>query len=226
MTEIQERLLDMQEVAYGDFSAALLPTVARERVMGVRLPLLRKFAKQLDPDTAAQFLKELPHTYLEENHLHSFLIGQMRDVDACYAALDAFLPYVDNWAVCDSLRPKALLADRERLILQIETYLNSEHAYTVRFGIELLMLYFLEEHFSPSYPARVAAVPCEEYYINMMIAWYFATALALQWDAVLPYVQEHRLPAWVHRKTIQKALESYRITPEQKQLLRALRDKE
>lgn len=226
MTEIQERLLDMQEVAYGDFSAALLPTVARERVMGVRLPLLRKFAKQLDPDTAAQFLKELPHTYLEENHLHSFLIGQMRDVDACYAALDAFLPYVDNWAVCDSLRPKALLADRERLILQIETYLNSEHAYTVRFGIELLMLYFLEEHFSPSYLARVAAVQSEEYYINMMIAWYFATALALQWDSVLPYVQEHRLPAWVHRKTIQKALESYRITPEQKQLLRALRDKE
>lgn len=221
MTEIQDRLHAMQDLAYGDFSAALLPTVARERVIGVRLPLLRKFAKQLDRDTAARFLKELPHTYLEEDHLHSFLIGQMRDADECYAALDAFLPYVDNWAVCDSLRPKAILADRERLLEKIESYLQSAHPYTIRFGIELLMLHFLDEHFDPAHLFRVANIQSREYYVNMMIAWYFATALAKQWDAAIPYLEQHRLLDAVHGKTVQKAIESNRITPAQKAYLRS-----
>ena len=224
MTEIQKDLFAMQDAAYGDFAAKLLPTVARERVIGVRLPLLHKYAKQIKgTEQAAEFMRALPHTYLEEDHLHAYLVGQMRDTDACYAALDAFLPHVDNWSVCDSLRPKGLTRDRERLLAKIDAYMQSEHPYTVRFGIELLMVYFLDESFSPDQAARVAAVQSEEYYVNMMIAWYFATALAKQWDAAVPYVTERRLSPWVHAKTVQKATESYRITPERKEYLRTLR---
>lgn len=224
MTEIYERLLDMQDLPYGDFSAKLLPTVARERVIGVRLPLLRKYAKELNKTARAEtFMRELPHKYLEEDHLHAMLIGMMHDSQACFDALDAFLPYVDNWSVCDSLRPKALTRDREEMLAHIRTYLQSEHDYTVRFGIELLMVYFLDEHFLSDYLAMVAGVQSEDYYVNMMIAWYFATALAKQWDAAVPYLAERRLSAWVHRKTIQKAVESYRITAEQKEYLKSLR---
>lgn len=224
MTEIQKDLFAMQDKAYGDFSASLVPTLAPDLVIGVRLPQLRQYAKCLAQTEAAErFLKELPHRYLEENHLHSFLIGQMRDADKCYAALDEFLPHVDNWAVCDSLRPKVLTRDRERLLARIDQYLQSEHHYTVRFGIELLMLYYLDEYFDPSHLSRVAAVQSEEYYVGMMVAWYFATALAKQWDAAMPYLREHRLSPWVHQKTIQKAIESYRITPEQKAYVRTLR---
>ncbi|MBR5881446.1 MAG: DNA alkylation repair protein [Clostridia bacterium] len=224
MTEIQNDLLAMQDKGYRDFSASLLPTVSPDLVIGVRLPLLRTYAKKMaNTQAAEQFLSELPHKYLEEYHLHSFLIGLMRDADACYAALDEFLPYVDNWAVCDSLRPKVLTKDRERLLAQIDTYLQSPHPYTVRFGIEMLMVYFLDEHFDPAQLARVAAVQSGEYYVNMMIAWYFATALAKQWDTTVPYLELCRLPARVHHKTVQKAIESYRITPEQKAYLRTLR---
>ena len=224
MNDIRECLLDMQDLTYGDFAAKLLPTVPRERIIGVRLPALRKYAKELaKSERAAQFMRELPHRYLEEDHLHSFLIGQMRDADECYAALEAFLPYVDNWSVCDSLRPKALTYDREALLARIRTYMQSDHAYTVRFGIELLMLYFLDEQFSPEHLAAVANVQSGEYYVNMMVAWYFATALAKQWEAALPYLEQRRLPDWVHNKTIQKAIESYRITPAQKAYLRTLR---
>ena len=224
MTEVYDRLLDMQDLSYRDFSAKLLPTVSRECILGVRVPLLRRYAKELAQTAQAEaFMRELPHKYLEENHLHSFLIGQMRDVNQCYAALDAFLPYVDNWAVCDSLRPRVLAHDRARLFEKIQEYLQSEHPYTVRFGIEMLMLYYLDEHFDPAHLALVATVQSGEYYVNMMIAWYFATALAGQWEATLPYLQGRRLPAWVHAKTIQKAVESYRITPEQRAVLRALR---
>lgn len=224
MNDIRECLLDMQEVTYGDFAAKLLPTVPRERIIGVRLPALRTYAKKIaGSEQATQFMRELPHGYLEEDHLHSFLIGQMRDADECYAALEAFLPYVDNWSVCDSLRPKALTYDREALLARIRTYMQSDHAYTVRFGIELLMLHFLDEDFSPEHLAAVANVQSGEYYVNMMVAWYFATALAKQWEAALPYLEQRRLPDWVHNKTIQKAIESYRITPAQKAYLRTLR---
>ncbi|MBQ7378845.1 MAG: DNA alkylation repair protein [Clostridia bacterium] len=224
MTEIQKALFAMQDAEYKKFSASLLPTVDPDTVIGVRVPLLRKYAKGLvKTESAEQFLKELPHQYLEENHLHSFLIGEMRDADACYAALDAFLPYVDNWAVCDSLRPKVLSVDSTRLLAKIDEYLQSAHPYTVRFGIELLMLHYLDEHFDFAHLTRVAAVKSEEYYVNMMIAWYFATALSKQWEAALPYLEQHRLPDWVHRKTVQKAIESNCITPEQKAYLRTLR---
>ena len=224
MTAIQRDLFAMQEPAYGDFAAKLLPTIARERVIGVRLPLVPKYAKQIrGTEQAAQFMKDLPHKYLEEDHLHAYLISQMRDADACFAALDAFLPYVDNWSVCDSLRPKALTKDRDALLAHIRDYLQSDHPYTVRFGIEMLMVYCLDEYFSPDHLSLVAGVQSEEYYVNMMIAWYFATALAKQWDAAIPYLEERRLSAWVHRKTIQKAVESYRITDAQKAYLKGLR---
>ncbi len=224
MTDIQRDLFAMQEVAYGDFAAKLLPTLPREAVIGVRLPLLHKYAKKIAGTAlAAQFMKDLPHTYLEENHLHAYLISQMRDVQACFAHLDAFLPHVDNWSVCDSLRPKILTRDRAALLDKIDAYLQSPHPYTVRFGIELLMVYFLDEHFSPEQAERVAAVQSEEYYVQMMIAWYFATALAKQWDRALPYLEERRLSPWVHRKTVQKAVESYRITAAQKAYLRTLK---
>ena len=224
MRDIYECLLDMQEVTYGDFAAKLLPTIARERVIGVRLPLLHKYAKQIrGTEQAAQFMQDLPHKYLEEDHLHAYLISQMRDAQACFAALDAFLPCVDNWSVCDSLRPKILTCDRVALRAKIDAYMQSSHPYTVRFGIEMLMVYFLDENFSPEHLAAVAAVQSEEYYVNMMIAWYFATALAKQWDRALPYLEQRRLPDWVHNKTIQKAIESYRITPAQKAYLRTLR---
>ena len=224
MTAIQRDLFAMQELAYGDFAAKLLPTLPRERVIGVRLPLVHKYAKQIrGTEQAAQFMKDLPHKYLEEDHLHAYLISQMRDADACFAALDAFLPCVDNWSVCDSLRPKILTCDRVALRAKIDAYMQSSHPYTVRFGIEMLMVYFLDENFSPDHLALVAGVQSEEYYVNMMIAWYFATALAKQWDATIPYLEERRLSAWVHRKTIQKAVESYRITDAQKAYLKGLR---
>lgn len=224
MTELQKDLFAMQDLQYREFSASLVPTVDKSKVIGVRVPLLRKYAKELAKTQAAgQFIKELPHKYLEEDHVHSFLIGQMRELDVCYTALDAFLPYVDNWAVCDSLRPRVLIRDRKRLLAQIDQYLHAGHPYTVRFGIELLMLHFLDEHFDAAHLVQVAAVQSDEYYVNMMVAWYFATALTKQWDTTLPYLEQHRLPAWVHQKTVQKAIESYRITPEQKAYLRTLR---
>ena len=221
---IQESLFSMQEVAYGDFAAKLLPTVARERVIGVRLPLVRKLAKQIKGSAQADaFMRALPHEYLEENHLHAYLIGQMRDANACFDALDAFLPHVDNWSVCDSLRPACITADYERFMQKIEQYLCDEHPYTVRFGIEMLMAYCLDERFDAAHLARVAAVQSEEYYVNMMIAWYFATALAKQWDVAIPYIEQRRLSPWVHAKAIQKAIESYRITDAQKAYLKGLR---
>ena len=221
---ITECLLDMQEVTDGDFAAKLLPTVARERVIGVRLPLVRKLAKQMKGTEQAQaFMRALPHYYMEENHLHAYLIGEMRDVDACYAALDAFLPCVDNWSVCDSLRPKCIAADPVRLMQKVEQYLCAEHPYTVRFGIEMLMVYCLDEWFSPAHLARVAAVQGEEYYVKMMIAWYFATALAKQWDATVCYLEDRRLSPWVHAKTIQKAVESFRVSEPHKAYLKGLR---
>ena len=224
MTEIQPMLFAMQEVKYGDFAAKLLPTLPRERVIGVRLPLVRKLAKQIKgTEQAAAFLRDLPHTYLEENHLHAYLIGLMRDAEACFAALDAFLPHVDNWSVCDSLRPRCIVKDYDRFMQKIEQYLCAEHPYTVRFGIEMLMAYCLDERFDPAHLARVAAVQSEEYYVNMMIAWYFATALAKQWDAAIPYIEQRCLSPWVHAKTIQKAIESYRVTDANKSYLKSLR---
>ena len=225
MTEtITEALFSMQDQEYRQFQCKLMPTVAPETVIGVRTPELRALAKKLKGDLRVEaFLSELPHRYYEENNLHAFLIEQMADYGACIRALERFLPFVDNWATCDMLRPKCFKRHLEELLRQIEVWLAAEHPFTVRFGIEMLMTYYLDEAFDPRYLELVATVRREEYYVNMMCAWYFATALAKQWDSAVIYLEESRLPLWVHNKTIQKAVESHRIDNEQKKYLRSLK---
>ncbi len=224
MTGLQKALFQLQDVAYKEFQRKLIPNVEQESVIGIRTPALRKFAKQFSKsEAAAAFLEELPHFYYEENNLHMMLLIEMRDFSACLEKLEAFLPYVDNWATCDLPLPQCFKTHKEELLPHVYKWMNSPHTYTVRYAIGTLMRLFLEENFAPEYLARVAEIQSEEYYVNMMIAWYFATALAKQWEATVPYLEQRRLAPWVHRKTIQKAIESYRITPEQKDYLRTLR---
>ena len=219
---IRARLFAMQDLKYRDFTAKLTPTVPPERIIGVRTPELRKYAVELSKtEDAAAFMAALPHLYQEENNLHAFLIERIADYDACVAALDAFLPYVDNWATCDSMSPKCLKKQLPRLTGEIRRWMASDWVYTVRFGMGMLMRHFLDDAFDPAYLDWVAVLRSEEYYINMMIAWFFATALAKQWDATLPYIEGRRLDPWVHNKAIQKAVESYRIPEDRKNLLRA-----
>ena len=219
---VRARLSEMQDLKYRDFSAKLTPTVPPERIIGVRTPELRKYAVELSKtEDAAAFMAMLPHLYQEENNLHAFLIERIADYDACVAALDAFLPYVDNWATCDSMSPKCLKKQLPRLTGEIRRWMASDRVYTVRFGMGMLMRHFLDDAFDPAYLDWVAALRSEEYYINMMIAWFFATALAKQWDATLPFIVNCRLEPWVHNKAIQKAIESYRIPEDRKIWLRA-----
>ena len=224
MTEIQQRLFALQDAGYRDFHAALMPTVDKALVIGVRMPALRALAKELKgTEPAADFMAQLPHKYYEENNLHAALIGHIRDFQPCITALERFLPYVDNWATCDMMNPKALAKDKAALLERIQLWLQSSHTYTVRFGMEMLMNHFLEEDFREEYPALVASVQSEEYYVRMMQAWYFATALAKQYEAAVTYLEQRRLGAWVHNKTIQKARESFRVSQEQKEYLKSLK---
>ena len=224
MTEIQQRLFALQDEAYRDFHAALMPTVDKALVIGVRSPALRALAKELQgTEQAAAFMAELPHKYYEENNLHVALIGHIRDFAPCMAAVERFLPYVDNWATCDMMNPKTLAKDKAALLERIRVWLRSDHTYTVRFAMGMLMRYFLEEDFREEYLALVASAQSEEYYIRMMQAWYFATALAKQYEAAVQYLEQRKLPPWVHNKTIQKARESYRISSEQKEYLKSLK---
>lgn len=224
MKEIRDRLFALQDKKYRDFQCKLMPTVSPACVIGVRTPQLRRLAKELAGTPEAEaFMLELPHQYYEENNLHAFLLEGIKDFEACIEALNTFLPYVDNWATCDSMSPKACRKHLPALREQIQAWMASPEVYTCRFGIGMLMRYYLDEAFSPEYLEWVASVHSKEYYINMMIAWYFATALAKQYESTLPYLCEERLPVWVHNKTIQKAVESYRITAEQKQFLRQLK---
>ncbi len=221
---IRARLWQLQDETYRDFQARLLPTVAKEAIIGVRTPQLRALARELArADGAAAFLAELPHRYFEENQLQAFLIAEDRDFSRCLAAVERFLPYIDNWATCDQLSPKVFRKYPAELLPHLETFLTAAAPYTVRFAIGMLMQHYLDEHFDLRYPQLVAAVRFPEYYVSMMVAWYFATALAKQYHAALPFIEENRLDAWTHNKAIRKALESYRITPEQKDYLRTLK---
>lgn len=223
---ITERLFFMQDVSYQSFMCKLMPTVNPDTVIGIRTPALRKLARELYGTAEAQvFMAELPHKYFDENNLHSYLIAQMKDYEACMAEVNRFLPYIDNWATCDGLSPKIFKKHLPELFEQIKVWIASDKTYTVRFAIGMLMQFYLDEAFDAHYPDLVAAVKSEEYYVNMMIAWYFATALAKQYDAVLPYLEEKKLDKWTHNKTIQKAIESYRLTDEQKKYLRGLKRK-
>ena len=224
VAEIQEKLVRLQDEEYKEFHARLIPTVNPDTVIGVRVPELRKFAKQLKGSRdVSDFLGNLPHRYYEENNLHALLVAEIGDYDECVRELDKFLPYVDNWATCDSLRPKCFKRYRKELEAQIYEWLGSKDTYTIRFAIEMLMVHFLDEDFDERFLEDVASVQSPEYYINMMVAWYFATALAKQYDATVRYLENGKLPAWTHNKTIQKAVESYRVTPEQKGYLKGLR---
>ena len=224
MTPLQERLFALKDEGYKAFQCPLMPTVDPATVIGVRVPVLRKLAKEFAKSpAAADFLRELPHAFYEENALHAMLLSWIKDADVLETALEAFLPYVDNWGVCDGIRPKVIEKNRERMLPAIRRWLGSDHPYTVRFAMEMLMTYYLDEGFSAQYPAWVATVKSSDYYVNMMIAWYFATALAKQYEAALPFLENKALDDWTHNKAIQKAVESYRISPEQKAYLRTLK---
>ena len=223
---ITEQLFSMQDEKYKLFNCKLIPTVDPDTLIGVRVQMLRKLAKELNGTTEAQaFLSELPHKYYEENNLHAFLIALMKDYDNCIAELEQFLPYIDNWATCDGLSPKVFKKHLPELLEHIKVWIASAETYTVRFAIGMLMQLYLDDAFDKQYTDLVAAVQSKEYYVNMMRAWYFATALAKQYDTAVMYLENQRLDVWTHNKTIQKAIESYRITDEQKQYLRSLKRK-
>ena len=224
MSDIKTELLSLADEKYKDFQSRLMPTVPKEKIIGIRTPVLRKLAKDFSKNPESEsFLKKLPHEYYEENNLHAFLLELMTDFDECAEAVADFLPYVDNWATCDSMLPKVFKKHKPELLKYIKIWISSGDTYSVRFGIKMLMEHFLDGDFSGDYPKTVADVESEEYYVRMMQAWYFATALAKQYDAVLPYIENHRLEKWTHNKAIQKAVESYRITDEQKIYLRTLK---
>jgi len=222
---ITERLLSLAEEKYKTFQSSLIPNISRDSMIGVRVPALRKIAKEIkNTDEEESFLSSLPHTYYEENYLHALLLSDIKDFSECTSAIDSFLPYVDNWAVCDGLRPKCFSVRREELIAKIHEWMHSSHPYTVRFGIEMLMLHFLEgEHFSPEYLEMCSGIVSDDYYVNMMLAWFFATALAVRYESTVPYLEEKRLPPFVHNKSISKAVESYRVSEENKRCLKALK---
>lgn len=211
----------MGEKEYRDFSSRLLPTIDKEKVIGVRIPILRKFAKGLK--NYEDFLEELPHEYFEENNLHAFLIEREQDFDKCIEMLERFLPFVDNWSTCDSLKPKVLRKEPQKLLKYIKKWINSKDVYAVRYAINLLMSYFLDDNFDEEYLLMVLKIKSDEYYINMMRAWYFATALAKQYEKTLPFLENHSLDTWTHNKTIQKAIESFRISKEKKEYLKTLK---
>jgi len=226
MTELQKELFQLQDEGYRDFHASLMPTVPKKTIIGIRVPVLRSFAKQFfKTEQKNQFLKELPHTYYEENNLHAFMIEQIKDFEEALSETENFLPYIDNWATCDMFFPKVFLKNSERLLPKIRCWITSEHPYTVRYAIGLLMRMFLEEEFLPEYPEMVLRVESEEYYVKMMIAWYFATALAKQYQDIISYFTKPRFDVWTHNKAIQKAIESNRIPEETKKYLKTLKRK-
>lgn len=226
MEKLQKALFDNQDKEYRVFQQKLMPGIELKNIIGVRLPVIRKIAKEnAKTEDAKKFLDSLPHKYYDENQLHGFLINQIKDYDECIKRIDEFLPYVDNWAVCDSINPKMLSKHKEELIKDIKRWVSSKETYTIRHGIHMLMAFFLDSDFKKEYLEIPAKIVSEEYYVNMMIAWFFATALAKKWDATITYIEEKKLPIWVHNKTIQKAIESYRVNEEHKQYLRTLKIK-
>lgn len=224
--QVQAKLFELQDLGYRDFHSKLMPTVPKDKIIGVRVPELRKFAKEFGKtQEATDFLKILPHKYYEEDNLHAFLIEQIKDFDECVAALDEFLLYTDNWATCDMMSPKVFKKNTELLLPKIKEWLISDYTYQARFAIGMLMKFYLDGNFDEEYLKLVSGVKSDEYYINMMIAWYFATALAKQWEKTVPYIEDNALDKWTHNKAIQKAVESNRITREQKEYLKSFKIK-
>lgn len=223
--DIRAGLFARQDTGYRDFHSKLVPTLDKDTIIGIRTPVLRAYARELAKQDVSAFLEDLPHRYYDENCLHAFLIEQIKAFDQCMAALEAFLPYIDNWATCDTLSPKVFKKHPGAVYDACLRWLESDRVYTVRFGIVTLMKWFLDDDFCPELLERVAALRTEEYYINMAVAWLFAEALAKQYDAALPYLLENRLDIWTHNKAIQKAVESRRIAGETKAYLKTLKRK-
>ena len=223
-TDLHRKLYSLQDMKYRDMQIKIIPTIEPESVIGVRTPELKTIAKDvLKAGDYKGFLGELPHKYFEENQLQAFIISGIKDLNECMEELEKFLPYVDNWATCDQMSPKVFRKHKKELLIHIKEWVNSDKTYTVRFGVGMLMEHFLDDDFDPLYPEMVAGIRSEEYYVNMMIAWYFATALAKQYESILPFIEEKRLDAWTHNKAIQKSVESRRIKDEQKEYLKTLK---
>ena len=224
MQEITTQLFTMQDSEYKEFHGKLMPTINPDTILGIRVPILRKFsdglAKSLSKEKVTEFMNELPHKYYEENNVHAFLIEKIKSFDECIAALEKFLPFVDNWATCDMMNPKIFKKNTQQLFYKIKEWMSSSHVYTIRFGIGILMRYFLDDNFKTEYLDMVTAVDSDEYYVKMMKAWFFATALAKQYEATFPYIKEKRLDTWSHNKGIQKAIESFRVSKEHKEELK------
>ena len=240
LAELVKRLLAEQDLKYRDFHASLLPNIDKKSIIGVRVPVMRKIAKEFvaaaTPAELDKFLNKLPHKYFEENQVHLFIVERIKDCEECLRRIEQFLPYINNWAVCDGKSPKALLKDESRFLERIQAWLKSSEPYTVRFGVNMLMNFFLDARFDARQLKWIASIdetlfnddgraecPTDRYYVQMVIAWYFATALAKQWDATFPYIKGRKLSPWIHNKSIQKACESYRITAEQKDILRKMK---
>lgn len=225
MQGIQNKLFSLQDAGYKQFHAKLVPTLNSDTLIGVRTPDLKRLVKSLTQTEKQKLLCALPHKFYEENNLHAFAINGISDFESCIVELERFLPYVDNWATCDGLRPKCFNKNRARLMQYIDKWMASSHTYTIRFGIEMLMTHFLDADFKEDYIQKVAKIKSDEYYVNMMCAWYFATALAKQYDSAVLVLEQNILPVWVHNKSIQKAIESYRISKAQKSYLKTLKRK-
>ena len=221
---IEKSLFENQDLKYREFQAKLIPGVEIEEIIGVRTPVIRKLAKEFaKSEDIDDFLTALPHKYYDENNLHGFIISECKDYEKTIKYLDEFLPYVNNWATCDLLKPKSFRKNKELLKADALRWISSDLTYTKRFGIETVMSHFLDEDFDESFLSVIADIRSDEYYINMMVAWFFATSLAKQWESVIPYIESNRLDKWTHNKTIQKSVESYRITDEHKKYLRTLK---
>lgn len=226
MKEIVDELFKMQDKEYHDFQVKLIPTASPDTFIGIRTPILRKYAKDLvKENNYSLFLEELPHKYFDENQLHAFIISELKDYDECIKYINEFLPYVDNWATCDQMSPKVFKKHHDKLLNEIKKWINSKETYTIRFGVGMLMQHFLDEDFKAEYLKMISSIRSEEYYVNMMKAWYFATALAKQYKDTIPYIENKELDVWTHNKAIQKSVESYRITEEQKEYLKSLKIK-
>lgn len=227
MTEkIRQHLFAMQDIKYKEFHGKLMPTIDPDTIIGVRIPMLRKYAKELlKSNETEEFIRDLPHQYYDENNLHGYIIEQTKDFHECVGQIEAFLPYVDNWATCDTMAPKVFKKHKQELLPYIEKWICSEEPYTVRFAVNMLMRFFLDDDFDTRYLDMAAGVQTEEYYVKMVIAWYFATALAKQYESTIPYMEKQVLEKWTHNKSIQKARESYRITEDQKEYLKSLKIK-
>ena len=222
--EIREELFRLQDKKYRNFQVKLIPGMDVDDMIGVRTPDLRKYAKSLaKTEGISEFLNDLPHKYFDENQLQAFIISEIKDFDDCITEVNRFLPYIDNWATCDQMSPKVFKKHKTELLNYIKEWIASDKTYTVRFAIGMLMQHFLDEDFDIAYPKMVAEVRSQEYYVNMMIAWYFATALAKQYEMIIPFITDRCLDRWTHNKAIQKSVESYRITTEQKTYLRSLK---